>query len=112
LAEIFARVRDRQPEDEEEGDVFEAIAKLIGDLQRRVAELEQRRAASAGRDGVSVTDIRVEADDLIISTSDGCVRNLGRVVGKDGKDGAAAAPKSLEFVRDGENRIAGVKPKY
>ena len=40
-----------------------------------------------GRDGVSIIAARMDAGDLIITTSDGEERRIGRVRGADGRDG-------------------------
>jgi ATP-dependent protease ClpP protease subunit len=108
MSEIYARARDRGAEDDGgDGDAFEAIAKLIIDLQNRVATLEERRAASAGRDGadgIGIVDARIDgAGHLQIEFSDGVVKDIGRVTGRDAPP--APAPQELVFERDASGRI-------
>jgi hypothetical protein len=84
--------------------MFKFIFKRFDADNARFAALEERRAAANGRDGVGITDARIDgAGHLVIEFSDGIVRDLGRVVGRDAPP--APAPQSLEFVRDSDGRI-------
>lgn len=52
----------------------------------------------APKDGVGVAGAMIDRDDcLLLTLTNGEVKNLGRVVGKDGKDGASFEEFSMEF---------------
>jgi hypothetical protein len=115
---ILARVRDRNAAEDEEpmnpadpwtaaAQLFEFIFKRLKADDARFAALEARRAAAHGRDGAAAVGI-INASingvgHLIIEFSDGVLRDVGRVVGRDAPP--APAPQSLEFVRDDSGRV-------
>ena len=84
--------------------VFRAVKSLFDRAFARIAALEERRAAVNGRDGVGISDVTVDgAGDLIITLSDGFVKNCGRVRGADAP--AAPAPSQMVLERDSDGRI-------
>jgi hypothetical protein len=115
---ILARVRgNAAAEDEEPMDpadpwtsvyrMFKSIFARFDADDARFAALEARRAAAHGRDGADAVGI-VNASingvgHLVIQFSDGVVKDVGQVVGRDAPP--APAPQSLEFQRDDTGRI-------
>jgi hypothetical protein len=111
-AEIYARVRDEEPMDPADpwtavARMFEFIFKRFEADDARFAALEARRGAAHGRDGADAVGIvNASINDvghLVLEFSDGVLRDVGRVVGRDAPP--APAPQSLEFQRDDAGRI-------
>ncbi len=72
---------------------------------------EQGEQGQAGADGISITDSVINADgELILTFSDNSQKNLGKIVGTDGKDGQngqdGAAGKDGEDGQDGKDGIS------
>src|SRR5215469_13916560 len=80
-------------------DVFAAIKVLFDRVHVRLDKLEQRRNARRGVDGIGIQDVVVDgAGDLIVTFSDGYVKNCGRVRGADAPP--APPPQQLTLERD------------
>lgn len=53
-----------------------------------IKNLEGIKNNTAGGSGIGIADIEINTNgELVITLTDGTVKNLGKVVGKDGKDG-------------------------
>jgi hypothetical protein len=114
---IFARAWGIAAEDEEPldpADPWTAVAQMFKFVfdrfkadDARFAALEARRNAAHGRDGADgVGIINASINDvghLVLEFSDGVLRDVGRVVGRDAPP--APSPQSLEFQRDDVGRI-------
>lgn len=66
---------------------MDAIEKMI---RQNVAEVvASQPPPQPGKDGVGLSDALIDKDgNLVLTMTDGRIRELGRVIGKDGKDGA------------------------
>ena len=95
-------------------DPWVAALRLFNDIFQRLdaddarfTALEARRAAAHGHDGADAIGIvNASINDvghLVLEFSDGVLRDVGRVVGRDAPP--APAPQSLEFQRDDTGRI-------
>jgi hypothetical protein len=84
------------------GTLFKHVMAQISALETEVGELKARRNAVAGRDGapgVGIQDLDVDGNgDLIVTFTDGFVKNCGRVRGEDAAP--APPPQALQFERD------------
>lgn len=98
LAEYMARNPIPTPEngkDGLDGHSVEAseVERMVGEaVERAVAALPVARDGKDGADGVNVAGALIDRDgELVLTLSNGEVRALGRVVGRDGADGTDGA---------------------
>jgi len=80
---------------------------IVGEIQKR---FDAWPKPQDGKDGIGVMDALIDRDNcLVLTLSNGSTKNLGRIVGRDGKDGAPGADgvgfDDLTFEYDGERTI-------
>lgn len=96
--------------------VEKALAPVLAEnaaLIERIAALEARPAPETvkGEDGAGIADLVIDREGGLVATfSDGRMKELGRVVGKDGRDGMGPDDLNMELLEDGRTvRLAFTK---
>ena len=60
----------------------------FNEIIKNLEGIKKNTAGGGGGGGIGIADIEINTNgELVITLTDGTVKNLGKVVGKDGKDG-------------------------